>query len=170
PGGGHRADREAAGVASFPGGGQDSKADFVHGPGARGGAYARRATRHVIRVYTPHGGSLHYGWLSPVGLFYLTAERLLKCRTDLILFESQYGRDTFRAKIGEPDLVRVVHNGVMAADFAPIEPTAEATDFLFIGELRALKGVDVLIAAVAQMQNRCRAGPAAIVGGGPRPL
>lgn len=147
---------------------RDSHADVVHGHGAKGGAYARLASHGALRVYTPHGGSLHYGWLSPVGLFYLAAERLLKRRTDLILFESQYGRDTFRAKIGEPtSLVRVVHNGVTPDEFAPIEPAADATDLVFVGELRVLKGVDVLIAAVALMRDGGRAVTATIVGDGP---
>ena len=90
------------------------RADVVHGHGAKGGAYARlaRAAR-AIRVYTPHGGSLHYRWSSPAGFLYLALERVLMRRTDLFLFESAYGRDVFRAKIGEPGaLVRVVHNGV----------------------------------------------------------
>ena len=33
---------------------------------------AWRATTRAIRVYTPHGGSLHYRWRSPIGLLYLT--------------------------------------------------------------------------------------------------
>ena len=41
-------------------------ADVMHGHGAKGGAYARLArARNAIRVYTPHGGSLHYRWGSP---------------------------------------------------------------------------------------------------------
>ena len=75
-------------------------ADVVHGHGAKGGAYARLATFPGIRVYTPHGGSLHYDWNSPAGFFYLASERLLTRRTDLFLFESAYGRDAFEAKIG----------------------------------------------------------------------
>ena len=51
------------------------------------------AAHNPIRVYTPHGGSLHYRWNSPTGLLYLTLERLLMRRTDLFLFESAYGRD-----------------------------------------------------------------------------
>ena len=35
--------------------------DVVHGHGAKGGAYARLAGAAGICVYTPHGGSLHYG-------------------------------------------------------------------------------------------------------------
>ena len=147
----------------------DSGADVVHGHGAKGGAYARLAKQdHAIRVYTPHGGSLHYRWLSPVGCLYLTFERALMRRTDLLLFESAYGRDTFRAKIGEPTaLVRVVHNGVTPAEFAAVEPGPDATDLLFIGELRALKGIDVLIDAIALVARDWRAVTATIVGEGP---
>ena len=76
---------------------------MLHGHGAKGGAYARLVPRRgAIRVYTPHGGSLHYGRASPVGLIYLTLERLLMARTELFLFESAYGRDAFTAKIGTP--------------------------------------------------------------------
>jgi glycosyltransferase involved in cell wall biosynthesis len=149
-------------------------ADVVHGHGAKGGAYARLAslpspTDHkTIRVYTPHGGSLHFGWGSPTGLVYLNAERALMSRTDLFLFESAYGRDVFKAKIGEPpNLVRVVHNGVTDDEFQPIVVTQSASDLLFIGELRVLKGVDVLIAAIRQLAEEGRKVNATIVGDGP---
>src|SRR6185436_5457669 len=96
--------------------------DVVHGHGAKGGAYARLIrTGGPLRVYTPHGGSLHYSRSSPLGLVYLTLERLLMPRTELFLFESAYGRDAFRARIGEPHgLVQVVHNGVADAEFAAV--------------------------------------------------
>jgi glycosyltransferase involved in cell wall biosynthesis len=158
-------------------------ADVIHGHGAKGGAYARLASipsptdRKTIRVYTPHGGSLHFHWGSPMGLVYLNAERALMSRTDLFLFESAYGRDVFKAKIGEPpsppqSLVRVVHNGVTDDEFQPIVVTQGATDLLFIGELRLLKGVDVLIAAIRQLAQGARNGEgrkvtATIVGDGP---
>ena len=147
----------------------DAGVDVVHGHGAKGGAYARLAKQdHAIRAYTPHGGSLHYRWISPVGLLYLTFERVLMRRTELLLFESAYGRDTFRAKIGEPSaLVRVVHNGVTPAEFAAVEPGPDATDLLFIGELRALKGIDLLIDAIAQVARERRSVTATIVGDGP---
>ena len=41
-------------------------------------------------------------WGSPTGCLYLALERVLMRRTDLFLFESAYGRDVFRAKIGDP--------------------------------------------------------------------
>jgi glycosyltransferase involved in cell wall biosynthesis len=154
-------------------------ADVIHGHGAKGGAYARLASfpsptdRKTIRAYTPHGGSLHFHWGSPTGLIYLNAERALMSRTDLFLFESAYGRDVFKAKIGEPpNLVRVVHNGVTDDEFQPIVMTQGASDLLFIGELRVLKGVDVLIAAIRQLAQGGRNGEgrkvtATIVGDGP---
>jgi glycosyltransferase involved in cell wall biosynthesis len=144
-------------------------ADVIHGHGAKGGAYARLVSAgNAIRVYTPHGGSLHYGRGSPVGMMYLTLEQVLMARTELFLFESRYGADTFAAKIGTPrSLVRVVHNGVTADEFAEVAPAPDATDIVFIGELRLLKGVDVLLDALALLAGAGRAASATIVGAGP---
>jgi glycosyltransferase involved in cell wall biosynthesis len=151
--------RRAAGVA----------ADVLHGHGAKGGAYARLANRRqAIAAYTPHGGSLHYGWSSLSGLLYLTLERVLIASTDLFLFESAYGREVFRAKLGNPgEMARVVHNGVTAAEFEPIMTDTGASDLVFVGELRVLKGVDVLIKAVALLKQEGRNLSATIVGEGP---
>jgi glycosyltransferase involved in cell wall biosynthesis len=144
-------------------------ADVIHGHGAKGGAYARLTRRsRAIRVYTPHGGSLHYSAGSPIGLVYLGLERALKARTELFLFESEFGRDAFAAKLGAPQaLVRVVHNGVTPAEFEAVAPDADATDLVFVGELRVLKGVDVLIDAIASLTKAGRRITATIVGGGP---
>lgn len=147
---------------------RETQADVLHGHGAKGGAYARLCGGPAIRVYTPHGGSLHYGRSSPVGMLYLTLEQVLMRRTELFLFESRYGRDAFAAKIGTPkSLVRVVHNGVTAEEFVEVPPGADATDVVFIGELRVLKGVDVLLDALAQLARDGRPTSATIVGGGP---
>ena len=145
--------------------------NVLHGHGAKGGAYARLARRppETARVYTPHGGSLHYRWGTPAGLVYLTAENVLRRRTDLFLFESYYGRDTFAAKVGDPGtdaLVRVVHNGVADAEFLPVKAAPDATDLVFVGELRKLKGVDVLIEAMARLARDGRKLTATIVGDG----
>jgi glycosyltransferase involved in cell wall biosynthesis len=144
-------------------------ADVLHGHGAKGGAYARLAPRgRAIRVYTPHGGSLHYSRSSPVGMMYLALEQVLMRRTELFLFESQFGRDAFAAKIGAPrSLTRVVHNGVTAEEFVAVAPHADAADLVFVGELRMLKGVDVLLDALAQLAREGRRFSATIVGDGP---
>lgn len=147
---------------------RNSRTDVLHGHGAKGGAYARLASGNALRVYTPHGGSLHYSKHSPLGIFYLTAERLLARRTDLFLFESAYGVSVFRKKVGEPHApVRVVHNGVLEAEFVPVVPAADAADIVFIGELRDIKGIDVLIDALGNLAHGGRTVTAAIVGDGP---
>ncbi len=143
-------------------------ADVIHGHGAKGGAYARLTRGHAIRVYTPHGGSLHYRPTSPLGLIYLNLERLLMARSDLFLFESAYAHRVFQKQVGIlAAAARVVHNGLTDAEFAPIEPDVDATDLIFVGELRILKGVDVLIEALALLANAGEAVSATIVGDGP---
>jgi len=147
----------------------DVGADVIHGHGAKGGAYARLARGwNALRVYTPHGGSLHYEWTSPTGFVYLASEREMLPRSDLILFESAFSRDVFRAKIGDPGARgRVVYNGVAPAEFEPIETDLKACDLLFVGELRELKGVDVLIKAVGLLARGGRCPTLTIVGDGP---
>jgi glycosyltransferase involved in cell wall biosynthesis len=142
--------------------------DVLHGHGAKGGAYARLASTGAVRAYTPHGGSLHYNRGSPAGLFYLTLEQVLMARTELFLFESSFGRDAFTAKIGTPRApVHVVHNGVRTQEFAEVTPNGDATDIVFIGELRVLKGVDVLLDAIALLAREGRTLSATIIGDGP---
>jgi glycosyltransferase involved in cell wall biosynthesis len=145
-----------------------SGADVIHGHGAKGGAYARLVSNRALRAYTPHGGSLHFHPRSPIGFIYLTLERALLPRTDLILFESAYARDIYHARIGTRAApVRVIHNGVAAAEFTPVTPAMDARDVVFVGELRRLKGVDVLIEALSLLNAGGRPVSATIVGSGP---
>jgi glycosyltransferase involved in cell wall biosynthesis len=147
-----------------------TQAHVIHGHGAKGGAYARLATtpKSSIRAYTPHGGSLHYRLTTPLGLIYLGLERLLMPRGDLFLFESAYSQEVFRAKVGTPKgVTRVVHNGIGEADFELVQPAPDATDLLFVGELRAIKGIDVLIEAIALLRRLDRRVTATLVGSGP---
>jgi len=51
-------------------------------------------------------------------------------------------------------MARVVHNGVTAAEFDPIAIDPRATDLVFVGELRVLQGVDVLIQAIALLKRQ----------------
>src|SRR5664279_5677804 len=147
-----------------------AQADVVHGHGAKGGAYARLVlgNARALRAYTPHGGSLLFGHDTLAGKFYLTTERLLMLRGDLFLFESAFSADMFHRKIGTPKgLVRVVHNGVSRAEFAPVATNPDATDLVFLGELRHLKGIHVLIDAIAQLHRDGRNVTATLVGDGP---
>ena len=140
--------------------------DIVHGHGAKGGAYARFAAGRIgaKAIYTAHGGSLHYSWNSASGALFLGVERMLLSRTDGLVFVCDYERRTFNEKIGIGNVRNtVVHNGLWPEEFSQAPLKDNATDILFIGELRMLKGVDVLIRALAQHPGRT----ATIVGDGP---
>lgn len=143
--------------------------DVLHGHGAKGAAYARLAVGRggPLRVYTPHGGSLLYRPGTAISSFYLLLEKLLKRRTDLFLFESAFIARLYDEKVGTPEtLARVVPNGVADSEFAEVPLQADATDLLYIGELRRLKGVDLLIDALAALRAGGKALTATIVGQG----
>ncbi len=147
----------------------DVMPDVLHGHGAKGAAFARMssAAPDAIRVYTPHGGSLHYGPHTLAGIIYGALERFLMARTDLFLFESAFARDRYLAAIGTPrSLVRVVCNGVTPAEFEPVIPAAGASDVAYVGEFRHIKGADVLIDAVARLNASGRATSLTLAGDG----
>jgi glycosyltransferase involved in cell wall biosynthesis len=128
------------------------KPDVLHGHGAKAGVFVRLMKRSssTIGVYTPHGGSLHYPLNTLKGALYSRIERALMNRTDLFLFESAYARDTYQRMIGTPTgLVRCVFNGVTANEFDPVTLAEDATDIVYVGEFRNIKGADLLIDAVA---------------------
>jgi glycosyltransferase involved in cell wall biosynthesis len=130
------------------------KPDVLHGHGAKAGAFIRLRPRSKtsIRVYTPHGGSLHYPLHTWKGALYSRLERALMNNTDLFLFESAFARDTYQRTIGVPrGLVRCVFNGVTADEFDPVVRAADATDIVYVGEFRHIKGADLLIDAVARL-------------------
>jgi glycosyltransferase involved in cell wall biosynthesis len=135
------------------------KPDVLHGHGAKAGAYLRLRSRaqQVIRVYTPHGGSLHYGPNTLKGQLYGRLERWLMNSTDLFLFESAFARDTYQRMIGTPaSVVRCVFNGVTADEFDPVPKAGDATDLVYVGEFRRIKGADLLVDALARLHAEGR--------------
>ncbi|TPJ46141.1 glycosyltransferase [Mesorhizobium sp. B2-7-1] len=135
---------------------QELRPDVLHGHGAKGGAYARlfgsllRVSRfRVARLYSPHGGSLHYDETTATGKLFFGLERFMARFTDCLLFVSDYERNTYRRKVGEPPIPNtLVYNGLRAAEFEPVA-AANAADFLYIGMMRDLKGPDIFIDALA---------------------
>jgi glycosyltransferase involved in cell wall biosynthesis len=131
------------------------KPDVLHGHGAKAGAFVRLKAKsnNVIRIYTPHGGSLHYPQNTAKGAFYSRLERALMNRTELFLFESAFARDTYQRMIGTPSgLVKCVFNGVTSGEFDPVEPADDATDVCYVGEFRRIKGADLLVDALARLR------------------
>ncbi len=148
--------------------------DVLHGHGAKGGAYARlagrklkRKGRNVKSIYTPHGGSLHCLPPRPMDRFYLMAERKMLPLTDGFLFESYFAANRYVELIGQPlSPARIVANGLYHHEFYEPMLADNAVDFAFVGDLKYLKGVDILLEALAAHQTTFP-GQALIVGSGP---
>ena len=152
----------------------ETEPDVVHGHGSKGGALARLSrlagfAPAAARAYTPHGGSFNYRPGSAAHRVYMGVERLLAPLTDVFLFESGFIERRFDVCVGaKTKSRRVVFNGLRADEFVRVAPNPDAADFLYVGELRAAKGVDTLIEAVARLsKSRERALRLALVGSGP---
>jgi glycosyltransferase involved in cell wall biosynthesis len=152
--------------------------DVVHGHGSKGGVFARvpgflPGPGNPVRAYTPHGGSFNYRTHPFIEAVLMGVERALVATTDLFLFESAFIANCFRARVGETrKLVRLVPNGIKPVEFTPVASRPDAADFVYVGELRAVKGIDTLIDAMALLVERRRgtdrAGPRLLlVGTGP---
>jgi glycosyltransferase involved in cell wall biosynthesis len=134
--------------------------DVVHGHGSKGGTYGRLIgswlgrRRPVARIYSPHGGSLHYSEKSIEGRIYFAAERQLGRMTDGIVHVSAYEAETYRRKVGIPRCEAVViRNGLRPDEYVPVVPNKDARDLLFLGMMRHLKGIDVFLQAIARLRE-----------------
>lgn len=135
--------------------------DVLHGHGGKGGVYARlfgtllRAMgRPVVSLYSPHGGSLHYDADTMLGRGLFAVERVMERFGDHMLFVSDYERRMFREKVGEPrGASTLVFNGLRDAEFEPVASGPDAADFLYIGMMRDLKGPDLFIDALAEVER-----------------
>jgi glycosyltransferase involved in cell wall biosynthesis len=147
--------------------------DILHGHGAKGGLYARlpallpgfpAPAGSLARIYTPHGGSLHFRPDTVFGAIFFAAERIMARVTDFIPFESDYARRRFCDVIATPPArACVIHDGLLPEEFAPVAPAPDAADFVFIGEMRVAKGVEDLLRAFAMLPVEPRL---ALVGSG----
>ena len=134
--------------------------DVIHGHGAKGGTYARlfgsllRVSRsRVARLYSPHGGSLHYDESTLTGKLFFALERTMARFTDCLLFVSGYERQAYRHKVGEPPIPNtLVYNGLNEDEFQPVSVRPDAADMLYIGMMRDLKGPDIFIDALVQAE------------------
>ncbi len=151
-----------------------TRPDVVHGHGSKGGLFARLpgfipGTGPSIKAYTPHGGSLNHRPGTKAHAVYMAVEAWLGRRSDMLLFESAFIASRYRALVGQPKhLFRIVHNGIADDEFEPVIPAQDAADFLYVGELRAAKGIDVLLDALVSIKTTTGTAPRAVlVGSGP---
>jgi len=150
--------------------------DVIHGHGAKGGVLARvigsalRVNKYrVARLYSPHGGSLHYRRNTPKGQGIFRLERFMERFTDALVFVCDYEQRTYESKVGTPrTLSRRVYNGISDSEFATIPARSDAVRFVYIGMLRDLKGPDLFIDAFAKTERLVgRPLSALMIGDGP---
>ncbi len=122
-----------------------------------------------MRVYTPHGGSLNYRPGGYLHALYMKVEGALRGRTDLALFESAYIASRYATFVRSmPAVHRIVQNGIAPSEFEPLTPNDDATDLLYVGELRAAKGIDTLLGAIRHAGQFLGDAPSlTLVGSGP---
>jgi glycosyltransferase involved in cell wall biosynthesis len=136
--------------------------DVLHGHGAKGGVYARLfgtfmrgPSGKTARLYSAHGGSLHYDTDAMAGRVFFATERLLERITDRIMFVADYERRTYEHKIGTIKApYEIVYNGLQPSEFDPIVNITNAADFLYIGMMRDLKGPDMFLDALAGAERQ----------------
>jgi len=135
--------------------------DILHGHSAKGGALARligsllRVNKYrVARLYSPHGGSLHYDRKSLKGQLFLRIERFQEHFTDALCFVCNFEQETYETKVGKPRTrTAMIYNGVQESEFETVPTREGAARFLYIGMLRDLKGPDIFIKAFAKMER-----------------
>jgi glycosyltransferase involved in cell wall biosynthesis len=135
--------------------------DVLHGHGAKGGAMARlagtalRVNRYrVSRLYSPHGGSLHFNPKRLTGWSVFRLEKIQEQATDALVFVCEFERNTYVTKVGRIGIRNeVIYNGVGEEDFVPVPEKPDAAHFLYVGMLRDLKGPDIFIDAFAKTER-----------------
>lgn len=151
--------------------------DVLHGHGAKGGAIARligsalRVNRYrVARLYSPHGGSLHYRPGSLIGRLIFPLERIQERLTDALVFVCDFERQTYFTKVGAPrERYEMIYNGIDDGEFEAVAPRPDAVDFLYIGMMRDLKGPDLFVEAFARTERLVgRPLTALMIGDGPQ--
>lgn len=136
--------------------------DVLHGHGAKGGAYARlfgtilrRPRRPVARIYSPHGGSLHHDPGTFSGRVFFMLEAFLERMTDQTLFVSEYEHNAYKQKVGNPRIpTKVIYNGLKPQEFIAVQEAPDATDFLYVGMMRDLKGPDLFLDALKETERQ----------------
>lgn len=132
---------------------------IIHGHGAKGGLYARvlGALLSAKVLYTAHGGSIHTMHGPFNNAIYKIMEKILYHLTDKVVFESEYSRKRYMERIKRSSTKFILnYNGVkLCAN--PASPSFKKDKEIRIGafgQLRKIKGYDVLIKAVSELTNR----------------
>lgn len=137
---------------------QSLNIDIIHGHGAKGGLNARLARMgqpNRVAIYTPHGGVLHFSPDTIKGKVFRLLETVLLRQTDTIIFESRFASNSYMGQITTPSCAApIIHNGLAPDEFMSVPLQRDAVDFVFVGELRALKGIFYMLDALVLVKAK----------------
>lgn len=109
-------------------------------------------------VYCPHGWAFSRDDHAPARLAYVWAERLLARRADAWVAVSRHELDTAIAHGIAAEHAQWIGNGVADTQALTVAPAAgfegDAVNLLFVGRHDRQKGLDLLLAAMAQLKER----------------
>ncbi|MBI1885027.1 MAG: glycosyltransferase [Chloroflexi bacterium] len=132
-----------------------------------GQALKRRwQTPHVIMFHTLGEAKNRAGAVEPEPAYRIEAEREVARDADRIVCASEGEREVLeRLYCVPPERIAVIPCGVDLERFAPLDPAAARSELgldngapivLFVGRIEPLKGIDMLLQAVARLETRFR--------------
>ncbi|KAA0265961.1 MAG: glycosyltransferase family 1 protein, partial [Acidobacteria bacterium] len=133
---------------------------------------ARAAAPGTPLVHTPHRYAFEEGGgRTPAGLLYAALERGLMPLTTRVLCVCEAER-RIAIGLGAGDRARVVHNGIVPLEPAPLEPRLAAFAgagplVVAVSELFSRKGVPILLEAMAAILAACPGARLIVAGEGP---
>ncbi len=148
-------------------------ADVVHShrilPSGLAAAWARGRRRRFAHVTTLHGSDSHLLPRLPAAR---AIARWICARSDGIVAVSNNVRENLDRVLGRPSGATLLPVGVDTAHFRspaakPVSSTFPAGFLLFVGRLVAIKGVDVLLAALSRVRERHPELGLVVLGDGP---
>lgn len=142
--------------------------DLIHAHSTKAGFAARLCAALLgIKqvVFTSHGWAFHESEGRWKRLIYTFAERYAACVTKKIICVSDYNRNlALRHRVGRPDQLVVIHNGVNSALFTRKDGVHIRTEFnlrqsfviTMVSRLAPPKDLQTLLKAVAQLPDDCK--------------
>jgi len=133
--------------------------DIMHLHSSKAGVVGRVAARlhNVPAIFTAHGWAFTDGVSRNKQKFYCLIERFLARMTRKIITVSEYDRKlALEKKVGTPDSILTVHNGVRDINFPCSTPQDERfVKFIMVARFDEQKDHELLLRSLSRLKKRC---------------